>query len=213
MATMGEMVRGVKTLREEFLPESTPADPLETAKSAIGMAKDIAQMLRPETPQAAAAMEALQGRDIYDGACTLKIQFSRNEQINVRANNTMQFDWTNPSLPREEGRGLGAVSGVLNTFALGPRWRDNLAGLLRFPVECCLRGRVPGVNAGSPWQQAATIVLAPAREELYALRETAPGFPALDAEALAAAVRRGLGGGGGGATVKARRGSAAGARA
>jgi hypothetical protein len=108
---------------------------------------------------------------------------------------------------------LGAVSGVLNTFAWGPRWRDNLAGLLRFPVECCLRGRVPGVNAGSPWQQAATIVLAPAREELYALRETAPGFPALDAEALAAAVRRGLGGGGGGAKVKARRGSAAGASA
>jgi len=88
---------------------------------------------------------------------------------------------------------LGAVSGVLNTFAWGPRWRDNLVGLLRFPLECCLRGRVPGVNAGSPWQQAATLVLAPAREELYALREAAPGFPAIDAEALAAAVRRGLG--------------------
>ena len=119
---------------------------------------------------------------------------------------------------------LGAVSGVLNTFAWGPRWRDNLAGLLRFPLECCLRGRMPGVNAGSPWQQAATIVLAPAREELYALRETAPGFPALDTEALAAAVRRGLGGGGGGheeerglggggARARAQRGSAAGTSA
>ena len=94
---------------------------------------------------------------------------------------------------------FGAARGVVNTFSWGrERWWDNLAGLLAFPLECCLRGRVPGVNAGDPWQQSATVVLAATGagvrdEELYALREQAPGFPALDRAALAAAVRRGLG--------------------
>ena len=94
---------------------------------------------------------------------------------------------------------FGVARGVVNTFSWSRRrfWA-NFEGLLRFPLECCLRGRLPGLNAGDPWQQSATLVLAPAggaggaRRELYALRETAPGAPALDAAALAAAVRRGL---------------------
>ena len=104
---------------------------------------------------------------------------------------------------------FGAARGVVNTFSWGrARWWDNLRGLLDFPRECCLRGRIPGVNAGDPWQQSATIVLAPVRGggassgadaggtprgELFGLRESAPGYPALDRDALVAAVLRGLG--------------------
>lgn len=86
---------------------------------------------------------------------------------------------------------LRAHRGVLRTFT----WRKwaNVLGLFAFPRECCCRRRLPGVNAGDPWQQGGTFVLSDdGRTELYALREESPGFPALDGGALVAAVRRAL---------------------
>ena len=92
---------------------------------------------------------------------------------------------------------FGAARGVINTFSWHrSRFYDNLRGLLLFPTECC-RGRVPGVNAGDPWAQGAAIVLSPAtpqggRAQLYVLRETAPGWPRIDIEAVVTALRRAL---------------------
>jgi hypothetical protein len=92
---------------------------------------------------------------------------------------------------------FGASRGVFNTFNwAAEKWRKNLRGMMLFPYEMCCRGRIPGVNAGDPWQQGAVLVLTTRRtasyEELYALREHAPGSPALDHAAFAAAVRSGV---------------------
>lgn len=48
---------------------------------------------------AAAALRALDGRDIYAGTCTLKIVFSRAESLNVKENDERNRDYTNPALP------------------------------------------------------------------------------------------------------------------
>ena len=98
----------------------------------------------------------------------------------------------------DPGRGayaaLGLRRGVARTFTWR-RWA-NVAGLLAFPVQACCRRRLPGVNAGDPWQQGGTFVLAAGGgRELFALREESPGAPALDGAALVAAVRRAIAGG------------------
>jgi len=48
---------------------------------------------------AANAKTALEGKDIYAGACTLKIEFSRTEKLNVTSNTETTRDYTNPSIP------------------------------------------------------------------------------------------------------------------
>jgi hnRNP-L/PTB/hephaestus splicing factor len=57
-----------------------------------------------ENPEAcAAAQRALDGKDIYDNCCTLKVDFSRNNRLNVRVNNDLSRDFTNPDLPTTSG--------------------------------------------------------------------------------------------------------------
>lgn len=51
-----------------------------------------AEYRRPE--EARAAMEALQGRNIYDGSCLLRLQLSHQETVIVRENNERGWDWT-----------------------------------------------------------------------------------------------------------------------
>lgn len=78
--------------------------------------------------------------------------------------------------------------GVVRTFT----WRKwaNLMGFLGFPYECCCRRRMPGLNAGDPWQQGGTFVFAAGgKHALLEHREESPGWPALDQEALVSAAR------------------------
>lgn len=79
-----------------------------------------------------------------------------------------------------------ALRGVRRTFT----WMipENFAGFVRFPFECCIRWRLPNVNAGDPWQQGGCWLLAPSNnfdagsdpEVLYECRETSPGWPRID---------------------------------
>eukprot|EP00117_Sycon_ciliatum_P028849 scpid69755/ scgid3796/ Heterogeneous nuclear ribonucleoprotein L len=62
--------------------------------------------------QAATAKVALDGADIYAGCCTLKIEFSKTDRVNVAFNNEESFDYTGavpntgrPSLAGGLGRG------------------------------------------------------------------------------------------------------------
>eukprot|EP00249_Psilotum_nudum_P008476 c21298_g1_i1 orf=336-1742(+) len=48
------------------------------------------------------AQNTLQGRNIYDGCCTLDIQFSNLSELHVHYNNDRTRDFTNPSLPSEQ---------------------------------------------------------------------------------------------------------------
>eukprot|EP01112_Ceratiomyxa_fruticulosa_P016634 TRINITY_DN5060_c0_g1_i1.p1 TRINITY_DN5060_c0_g1~~TRINITY_DN5060_c0_g1_i1.p1 ORF type:complete len:499 (-),score=116.93 TRINITY_DN5060_c0_g1_i1:490-1986(-) len=45
------------------------------------------------------AKEALDAKDIYSGSCTLKIEYSKAEKLNVHTNTDKTRDYTNPSLP------------------------------------------------------------------------------------------------------------------
>lgn len=58
------------------------------------------------------ARDALDGKDIYDRCCTLRIAFSRVDRLNVRYNNDKTRDFTNPNLPSQPdpqfgGEGMG----------------------------------------------------------------------------------------------------------
>jgi len=52
---------------------------------------------------AALAKQALDGKDIYDGCCTLRIAYSKIPNLNVRVNNDKTRDYTNSSLPNGAG--------------------------------------------------------------------------------------------------------------
>ena len=102
---------------------------------------------------------------------------------------------------------LGLARGVARTFTFR-RGCANVRGLLSFPFEMCCKRRLPGVNAGDPWQQAGVLVLRASGEAAFAHRESSPGWPLLDAAGVAAAAREAAeggrrvpahGGGGGGA--------------
>jgi hypothetical protein len=94
---------------------------------------------------------------------------------------------------------LGFHRGVGRTLAL--KRRANVVGALLFPLQCCVRRRVPFVNAGDPWQQGGVLVFAGPSggsgggTEVFALREESPGWPELDAggmvRAVTGAMRRG----------------------
>lgn len=44
------------------------------------------------------ARAGLNNADVYAGCCTLKIEFSRTEKLNIRRNNEDTYDYTDPSL-------------------------------------------------------------------------------------------------------------------
>ncbi|EFJ22438.1 hypothetical protein SELMODRAFT_173175 [Selaginella moellendorffii] len=57
------------------------------------------------------AKSLLQGRNIYDGCCTLDIQFSNLQELQVNFNNERTRDYTNSSLPNEPGRSQNPPGG------------------------------------------------------------------------------------------------------
>lgn len=44
-------------------------------------------------------LQSLDGQNIYNGCCTLRIDYSKLGQLNVRYNNDKSRDFTNHSLP------------------------------------------------------------------------------------------------------------------
>ncbi len=96
-------------------------------------------------------------------------------------------------------RALALHRGVVRTFT----WRkpENAAGAKDFPRQCCMRGRLPMVNAGDPWSQGGVFVYGMGGgKPVYFLREESPGWPGIDAPAFVAAAKKaaatGAGGGG-----------------
>jgi len=51
--------------------------------------------------------KTLDGQNIYNGCCTLKIQFSTLKNLNVKYNNEKSRDYTNPSLPSSSPGAMG----------------------------------------------------------------------------------------------------------
>jgi polypyrimidine tract-binding protein 2 len=78
------------------------------------------------------ARNTLQGRNIYDGCCTLDIQFSNLQELQVNYNNERTRDFTNAALPSEQSRPgnpgnnimsslFGEGGNIYNMQAGGPR--------------------------------------------------------------------------------------------
>ncbi|KAH7316006.1 hypothetical protein KP509_21G074200 [Ceratopteris richardii] len=64
------------------------------------------------------ARNMIQGRNIYDGCCTLDIQFSNLSELQVQLNNDRTRDFTNPSLPSESGMPFYGDNG--NLYGMQP---------------------------------------------------------------------------------------------
>lgn len=75
-----------------------------------------------------AARVALNGQNIYDGCCTLRIDLSKLTNLNVKFNNDHSRDFTNPMLPSGANDNINQRSGA-GLFGSGP----GLAG--RMPAE------------------------------------------------------------------------------
>jgi len=56
----------------------------------------------PDVVSAQAAKLTLDGQNIYNGCCTLRIEYSKLYSLNVRYNNDKYRDYTNPTLPTGE---------------------------------------------------------------------------------------------------------------
>jgi polypyrimidine tract-binding protein 2 len=53
----------------------------------------------PDVITAQAAKLSLDGQNIYNGCCTLRIEYSKLSNLNVKYNNDKSRDYTNPALP------------------------------------------------------------------------------------------------------------------
>nr|CAH7725531.1 unnamed protein product [Callosobruchus chinensis] len=59
----------------------------------------------PDTQSAQTAKQALDGQNIYNSCCTLRIDYSKMPSLNVKYNNDKSRDYTNPNLPTGDGAG------------------------------------------------------------------------------------------------------------
>lgn len=149
----------------------------------------------PDVITAQAAKLSLDGQNIYNACCTLRIEYSKLANLNVKYNNDKSRDYTNPNLPTGDSPvdlhgGLGGASTALATTAalanagmLGsPFAAMGLAGLTGhfggLPTSLASLG-FPGGLGGVSSQQAAAALAAVAHHHQ-----------------AAAAVRGGAGGGG-----------------
>ncbi|XP_055586157.1 polypyrimidine tract-binding protein 2 isoform X5 [Uranotaenia lowii] len=109
----------------------------------------------PDAPTAQHAKQTLDGQNIYNGCCTLRIDNSKLTSLNVKYNNDKSRDYTNPTLPSgEPGSDViasagGLVSaGDLLLLAAGQRpqlTRDRLVKLDKSPYFLVNGLATPGV--------------------------------------------------------------------
>ena len=49
-------------------------------------------------------VQSLHGQNIYNGGCTLRVDFSKMSKLSVKYNNDKSWDYTNPNLPSGDAR-------------------------------------------------------------------------------------------------------------
>jgi hnRNP-L/PTB/hephaestus splicing factor len=103
----------------------------------------------PDAQTAQHAKQTLDGQNIYNGCCTLRIDNSKLTALNVKYNNDKSRDFTNPTLPAgEPGSDLiASAGGLVNAsdlllLAAGQRpalTRDRLGkcSIERFTIDRC----------------------------------------------------------------------------
>ena len=112
----------------------------------------------PDVITAQAAKLSLDGQNIYNGCCTLRIEYSKLSNLNVKYNNDKSRDYTNPTLPTGDhgmdnlqqaghsvlGSPFLGLANPLAAYANHGLTAANLSGLAGFAF---------GPGAGSPYTQ------------------------------------------------------------
>ncbi|XP_069703468.1 polypyrimidine tract-binding protein 2 isoform X9 [Periplaneta americana] len=105
----------------------------------------------PDVVTAQAAKLSLDGQNIYNSCCTLRIEYSKLTSLNVKYNNDKSRDYTNPNLPTGDpgldatlaGLGAGAPGVLASPFAA----MHGLGSPLTSPYG---NSAVGGMGAGMP---------------------------------------------------------------
>ncbi|XP_077549654.1 polypyrimidine tract-binding protein 1 heph isoform X9 [Haemaphysalis longicornis] len=87
---------------------------------------------------AQAAKLALDGQSIYNACCTLRIEYSKLTNLNVKYNNDKSRDFTNPTLPTgDPALDIGLAGLPLGGFALSPSSQATALGMagIRLPGQ------------------------------------------------------------------------------
>ncbi|XP_017780648.1 PREDICTED: polypyrimidine tract-binding protein 1 isoform X3 [Nicrophorus vespilloides] len=148
----------------------------------------------PDTQSAQAAKQTLDGQNIYNSCCTLRIDYSKMTALNVKYNNDKSRDYTNPNLPTGDsndqlatlGGGLaGGLGADILLLAAQPRlarerltagapgvlsspFMHSLASPLATPYAGGVAGGIPGLGG-------------------FALGQTTPGLRGLATPGLSLA--------------------------
>ncbi|XP_050305032.1 polypyrimidine tract-binding protein 2 isoform X2 [Anthonomus grandis grandis] len=152
----------------------------------------------PDKESAQAAKQALDGQNVYNSCCTLRIDYSKMASLNVKYNNDKSRDFTNPSLPTGDGTDnqlalAGGLAGGLGAdillLAAQPRLaRERLADSILAGAPVLNGPFVHGV--GSPLAATyggAVAGALPGLSGFAALGQTAPGLRALATPGLSLA--------------------------
>ncbi|XP_034230182.1 polypyrimidine tract-binding protein 1 isoform X3 [Thrips palmi] len=87
----------------------------------------------PDVVTAQSAKLSLDGQNIYNSCCTLRIEYSKLSNLNVKYNNDKSRDYTNPGLPTgDAGMEMGSM-GALGPLGLGMAGLGGAAGVLASP--------------------------------------------------------------------------------
>lgn len=87
----------------------------------------------PDAQTAQHAKAVLDGQNIYNGCCTLRIDNSKLTALNVKYNNDKSRDFTNPSLPPGEPgseviAGAGGLVNANDLLLIAARQRPTITG-------------------------------------------------------------------------------------
>ncbi|GAV03845.1 hypothetical protein RvY_14220 [Ramazzottius varieornatus] len=100
---------------------------------------------------ASAAKQNLDGQNIYTGCCTLRIDYSRLDNLRVTYNNDKSRDFTNPNLPSGEN---SSSSSMHNAMGL----QDSLAASALHPFQLGPGGGMSHSAAAAASLQAASLL-------------------------------------------------------
>ncbi|XP_017780649.1 PREDICTED: polypyrimidine tract-binding protein 1 isoform X4 [Nicrophorus vespilloides] len=152
----------------------------------------------PDTQSAQAAKQTLDGQNIYNSCCTLRIDYSKMTALNVKYNNDKSRDYTNPNLPTGDsndqlatlGGGLaGGLGADILLLAAQPR-------LARERLTDSLLAGAPGVLSSPFMHSLASPLATPYAGGVaggipglggFALGQTTPGLRGLATPGLSLA--------------------------
>ncbi|CAH1774321.1 unnamed protein product [Owenia fusiformis] len=175
MGQAGEQPKTVLRVIIENMLYPVTVDVLKQIFSRYGQCQKIITFTKNNTFQALIQMAdaiaaqtskvSLNGQNIYNGCCQLKIDFSKLPSLNVKYNNDKSRDYTNPNLPTGEGMQFDAQTAA----CIG----GGAAGVLASPFATSM----PGLSTGQ-LTAISPLTAAPPTSQGMGIHGFVPGMPA-----------------------------------